>query len=359
MALENAIQRALQNGFRHERPYPELPPGYDWETQKKKYSQGNLWTLLRTYRYANAYENILETPGAMKFGHVFCHRGLYDRALGYPEDSLLAVENGLRHGLYFHELDGNMGQRPYEGWQLFIAHDRVSESSHVEGRHVVYLQAQLTHGNSLICGPLTFTVPAEYLLITIMMFYSYPVVNEALRNRGIDPDKATAAQKVEKSYRELHELFRKQVQSFADTNFFQFIFEIVLSGFELGYNARTGHAVNPLDGSAIEDPEVLFESRVHCAMIDIALALRKIPSPHYFSSCTRLCDVRTLQGEMTASFQTGHMQCIPSGVKGLQTKTRTMHGGLYPQSDLVIADDPFAEIAARTWIDEYAKLDRL
>ena len=28
------------------------------------------------------------------------------------------------------------------------------------------------------------------------------------------------------------------------------------------------------------------------------------------------------------------------------------------RSDIVVADDLFAEIAARTWIDEYAKLDR-
>jgi hypothetical protein len=32
--------------------------------------------------------------------------------------------------------------------------------------------------------------------------------------------------------------------------------------------------------------------------------------------------------------------------------------GLYPQSHIVVADQPLAEIAARTWIDEYAKLDR-
>jgi hypothetical protein len=40
-----------------------------------------------------------------KFEHVFCHRGFDDRALAYPENSLLAVENGLRHGLYLHELN--------------------------------------------------------------------------------------------------------------------------------------------------------------------------------------------------------------------------------------------------------------
>ncbi|KAI5464432.1 hypothetical protein BGZ63DRAFT_377641 [Mariannaea sp. PMI_226] len=31
---------------------------------------------------------------------------------------------------------------------------------------------------------------------------------------------------------------------------------------------------------------------------------------------------------------------------------------MYPQSDIVVADDPFAEIAARTWMDEYSDLDR-
>jgi hypothetical protein len=39
-------------------------------------------------------------------------------------------------------------------------------------------------------------------------------------------------------------------------------------------------------------------------------------------------------------------------------RCREFHGGLYPRSDIVVADDPFAEIDARTWVDEYAKLDR-
>lgn len=48
----------------------------------------------------------------------------------------------------------------------------------------------------------------------------------------------------------------------------------------------------------------------------------------------------------------------PKSDKGISPRCREIHGGLYPPSDIVVADDPFAEIAARTWIDEYAKLDR-
>jgi hypothetical protein len=466
MASEDAVKKALQGGFRHQRTFPELPPGYDWDIQIKKYCQGNLWDLLRNYRYADAYENMyagdvdprrrIAQPRhgrRNKFGYVFCHRGLYDRALGYPENSLLAVENGLRQGLYFHELDGNIAQRPYERWKLFIAHDRVPSRvtsktktwstyklsslmetalvtrrfdlekgtfadsylgantkipflndldpafSERDGLGTKYLQIDL-RGRDLADGlsafyhrglrddiriilkgyniefptlghleagvaqsnvgggPLTFTVQAGYPVIVIMVFYSYPVVNSALRARGVDPDKATTEQKLAISYQEFYDLSMSQVQSFTETNSFQFIFEIVHSGLGLGYDVRKDQAVNPLDGTPITDRDVLFESRVDRAMLEVALALRNTPNAPYFGSCTRLCDVRTSKEEMNASFQTGHMRVIPKGQRGLQTKIRAMHGGLYPQSDLVVADDPFAEIAARTWIDEYAKLDR-
>lgn len=36
------------------------------------------------------------------------------------------------------------------------------------------------------------------------------------------------------------------------------------------------------------------------------------------------------------------------GEEGIASESRAIHGGLYPQSDIVIADDPLAEIAART-----------
>lgn len=78
----------------------------------------------------------------------------------------------------------------------------------------------------------------------------------------------------------------------------------------------------------------------------------------YFSSCTRLCEVSTSKGELVADIKTGRLKLKPVGEKGISTKLRSIHGGLYPQSNLVVADDPFAEIAARTWIDEYAKLKR-
>jgi len=397
-----------------------------------------------------------------KFGYVFCHRGLYDRAKGYPENSLLAVENGLRHGMWFHELDGNIRQQPspYRKWQLFIAHDRVAGrvtskkgtwstyklSSIMETALVTrrfdperqtfatsylnttdkvpflgdldpvfhepgagiklygvptskWLQVDLRgsdlaealtvfyhkgppHDINVILkgynvefptlqhlmtaakrsgigfGDLAFSLPSAYPYIAIMVFYPYPVVNSLLRARGINPDHATDAQKLSISYRDFYAALWSQVQTFVDTNLFQFIFEIVHSGLGLGYNIQTGKAVNPLDGTAIKDDNVLFESRIDRAMIDISLALRQTPHPPYFGSCTRLCDVRTSKEEMTASYKDGHIYVVPKDERGLNRKIRGIHGGLYPQSDVVVADDPFAEIAARTWIDEYAKLDR-
>ena len=120
-----------------------------------------------------------------------------------------------------------------------------------------------------------------------------------------------------------------------------------------------GDALNPLDGSCINDPAVILESRVERAMIAIGLRLRDIHPTMVFSSCTCLCEVRTSKGEeLVADMKTGRLKPKPVGERGLSAKLRSIHGGLYPQSDLVVADDPFAEIAARTWIDEYAKLDR-
>jgi hypothetical protein len=78
----------------------------------------------------------------------------------------------------------------------------------------------------------------------------------------------------------------------------------------------------------------------------------------YFSSCTRLCDVRTSKEELFAAIETGKSIPMPKDEKAISKKLRSIHGGLYPQSDLVVADDPLAEIAARTWIDEAKNLNR-
>jgi len=138
-----------------------------------------------------------------------------------------------------------------------------------------------------------------------------------------------------------------------------FIPEIVHSGLGLGYNADTGEAKNPLNGTAITDPEVVFESCVDRAMIEVSLEMRATYPELNFSSCTRLCEVRTPSGEeLVADIKTGRLKPKPEGEKGVSKKLRSIHRGLYPQAELVVADDPFAEIAARTWIDEYAKLNR-
>ncbi|OKP03801.1 hypothetical protein PENSUB_6810 [Penicillium subrubescens] len=93
-------------------------------------------------------------------------------------------------------------------------------------------------------------------------------------------------------------------------------------------------------------------------MIEVSLKLRQQYPQMAFSSCTRLSDVYIKDVEYSASIQTGELYEKAVGEQGFEQKLRALHGGLYPPSDIVIADDPFAEIAARTWIDEYAKLDR-
>lgn len=137
------------------------------------------------------------------------------------------------------------------------------------------------------------------------------------------------------------------------------ILEIVYNGIGLGCNVKTGVAVDPRNHELITDKEVIFKSRVDRAMIGIALKLRREHPQTMFSSCTRLCDVTTPDDvEYRSNYATGRLIPQPEGDKDITRQLRGMHGGLYPQTDIVVADDPIAEVAARTWIGECAKLNR-
>lgn len=132
------------------------------------------------------------------------------------------------------------------------------------------------------------------------------------------------------------------------------------SGLGLGYNKAGGRSTNPKNGDTIESAEVTFNSRLDRAMIEVSLELRRSYPHMVFSSCTRLSDVYLTgsDAEFTRDLMEGNLKPQITGDKGIAARLRTIHGGMYPQSDLVVADDPIAEIAARTWIDEFAGLDR-
>jgi hypothetical protein len=196
---------------------------------------------------------------------------------------------------------------------------------------------------------------SQYIM---MVFYSKPLIALALQAKGMDPDKVTLEDRSKLDSQDFYDVTMKQVSSFIGVPNLNFIPEIVHSGLGLGYNKQTGKAINPLDGTPITDPEVVFESRVDRAMIEVSLELRKNHPELRFSSCTRLCKVRTSEMELVADIKTGKLKPKLEGEKGLSTKLRSIHGGLFPQSDFVVADDPYAEIAARTWTDEAAQLDR-
>ncbi|KAJ9604493.1 hypothetical protein H2200_011329 [Cladophialophora chaetospira] len=199
-----------------------------------------------------------------------------------------------------------------------------------------------------------------------MVFYSKPLLALALRASGLVPDRTSLADCLKFSFQKLRNTLFKQVSSFiefegagvAKNKTISFIPEIVHSGLGLGYNLETERAVNPWTGEAITDQEVILESRIDRAMIEVSLELRQKYPRLRFSSCTRLCDIWTSAGKLVADIHTGKLKPMPDGEKGISAQLRSVHGGLYPQSDLVVADDPLAEIAARTWIDEYARLDR-
>lgn len=214
----------------------------------------------------------------------------------------------------------------------------------------------------------------------IMVFDPEPIVKIALERKGWAVEGTTSEELLELLDLEyLTTTTRNHVMSFIMNpvpGYGQLICEIVHSGLGLGYNTLTGNAVNPKNGSPITDPEIIFAARLDRAMIDVSLELRERYRHMLFSSCTRLPDViignkpfvvsagdedvanEDDDNEYFAQFRTGRMHKRQPGGPKIRGALRAIRGGMYPQSDLVVADDPYAEIAARTWIDEFAQLDR-
>lgn len=208
----------------------------------------------------------------------------------------------------------------------------------------------------------------------IMVFYPEPIVKIALERKGCAVEDTTPDELLELLDLEyLTMTTRNHIMSFIMNpvpGYGQLIPEIVHSGLGLGYDALRGTAANPKDGSPITDPEIIFAARLDRAMIDVGLELRARYRHMLFSSCTRLPDVlidnngdenvvnEDDDNEYFAQLKTGRLHKRPPGAAKIQRALRAIRGGMYPQSDLAVADDPFAEIAARTWIDEFAQLDR-
>jgi hypothetical protein len=206
----------------------------------------------------------------------------------------------------------------------------------------------------------------------IMVFYPQPIMEIALKDKGLPvelpdtlkSDRRVWMERLEKvTFLDLKKTAMEHIRSFIDIPIPQFgnvILEIVHSGIGLGYNESVGSCTNPKNGHAIKSAEVIFISRLDRAMIEVSLDLKKRYPHMVFSSCTRLSDVY-LSGpdaEYTRDLMRGNLKPQITGDEGVAARLRTIHGGMYPQSDIVVADDPIAEIAARTWIDEFAGLDR-
>ncbi|CAN9091613.1 unnamed protein product [Alternaria alternata] len=193
------------------------------------------------------------------------------------------------------------------------------------------------------------------------------------------------------SYEHIYDTAWRDISSFVDVEGtgYNFILEVGFSGLGLGYDRVTKTAYNPRNGVKLEDPGVIFEALIDRVMIDVSLELRERNTNLIFSSCTRLPDIITPEGRFKVGHLDGKMALWDSDKKentielpnengrittqtrplseqeirfqkekGLSAELRTIHGGLYPQSHIVVADDPGAEIAARTWIDQYAEADR-
>lgn len=191
-----------------------------------------------------------------------------------------------------------------------------------------------------------------------MVFYSDHIDPMVKSSRDNPPDNLIARRIF---YDKLYEIFLKQVSSFVGIGkrSYNFILAINHSGLGLLYDIETGKARNPLTGKPLKNKTVLFNSLVDRVMIDVSLELRRKHPKLLFSSCTRLADVIVGDQKYKADHKTGNL--VPweaDEEKGLAVRLKAIHGGLYPQSHIVIADDPMSEIAARTWIDQHSGLDR-
>lgn len=453
---------SIQRVFHNHREYPELPEGYDWERQKKAYCPRH---CLRMRDLASVREK--RTYPHHTFGYVFCHRGLYERSQRIIDNSMAAIENGTKQGLFLHEVDAFVWERLDKG---FVAHDKgsrrvtnkeglwtsytlqdildsqlVTRRVKTEGENVDFASSYLatdekvagllstvwnqafgpegttlqidlrdedfpkalayyifhiskpnlpridpeTPKGSLVASLFKSTILkgttmgfpyyedlkaqirscSTDLYGTVPMFYQenhlkfcphmiivfYPKTLKAL----VEGKTSRSSKSSRPSFGDIYNTFMEQVLSFVEVGDGEhFILEIVHSGLGLGYNKETGEARNPLNGVPLKNSEVIYESCIDRAMIDVSLELRKQYPRLLFSSCTRLPDVITPEGKFKASHETSKLVELEEGEAGLSTKLRAMHGGLYPQSHLVVADDPAAEIAARTWIDQSSGLDR-
>ncbi|KIW33258.1 uncharacterized protein PV07_00125 [Cladophialophora immunda] len=389
MASEDSIPTAVKKLFKNERKEYALPDGFIWNEQKKKYCQGDLWILLRTHTYSDWHgirrhigphgersrHQLISQPKRNEFGYVFCHRGLHDRARGIPENSLLAVENGIREGFHFHELVGNLSIRPEStsvSENIFFAHDKTPR--HVSSKTLRWTFYKLsgirrttlvirnfdkgkgTYANSYlnttqkvpflrdldliwrhevgeavrgdVDGSVQFDLRGKDFADSLAHFYGQTDVSsprlilKRYNSHFSTYEKlksATEKSKLKKprghslydtlqqypymaimSYENICDVFRTQLLSFYIAKEYCFILEVVLTGLGLGYNVQNGTARNPMDGTPLNDREVIFQSCVDRAMIDVGLELKKENPLVILSSCTRLCDIRTPEGtEMT------------------------------------------------------------
>jgi hypothetical protein len=125
-----------------ENPYP-LPPGYEWEEPIHKYCRTRLLGRISVINFTSSdadhqfYRTGLDSYGQPRktesnfngLSGVFCHRGLYDRAMKISENTELAIDKGLGLGLRLHELDVRLHTRADKSnntRKAFLAHDTTA-----------------------------------------------------------------------------------------------------------------------------------------------------------------------------------------------------------------------------------------
>ncbi|XPT00523.1 hypothetical protein M3J09_009674 [Ascochyta lentis] len=442
-ALRRAHVKPRVRAYVNPRSYPVLPRQYRWKEQKEKYCP----------------PDFLKRPLDHKFGYVFCHRGLYDRARDIVDNSEAAITNGVKQKMYLHEIDSFVLGRVDHA---IVAHDKVSGRVTAENKAWSAITFATTLKTFLVSKavnlkrkefakeyrntddrvpgllgaiwkellePTGVTLHIDFRdqdFAKIFPFYSYHITKggyqpdslshrlfkstmfkgynifyssfskleeeiktnceslygqnyfkrehlhrfprlimvfsaEPLDNLAKSTWDSTKGSDPNPSFRHLYKTIYEQVESFVAIGpaRYNFILEIGHSGLGLGYDLQKRKASNPLNGVQIKCEKVKYQSRLDRAMIDVSLRIREKYPKVLFSSCTRLPDVVSPNGaNYKVRFATAKLQKWDPGEEGIANELRAIHGGLYPQSNMVIADNPLAEIAARTWIDQEAGLDR-
>ncbi|KAK3997430.1 hypothetical protein QBC44DRAFT_303634 [Cladorrhinum sp. PSN332] len=143
-----------------------------------------------------------------------------------------------------------------------------------------------------------------YNIAIIFIFYSYPIIELALKPKGIykTVDEASLEERTSLGYEHLYSVTEQHTRSFINlriTRYPQIIPEIVYNGLGLGYNIKTGEVLDPRNHNPIIDEEIDEYAKLNRAELlhkswdewlkqggeDLVEAMREINGPFLANTC--------------------------------------------------------------------------